>query len=209
MEWIPGTGRLIIQQLNRKQNTSRLMVLQAATGKANTIFTEKDDAWVDVKSSWDDGDITGWDWLNNGKSFLWVSEKDGWRHVYEIDVNSGTEKLLTPGDYDVINLLQYSEAGRQLYFLASPGDATGQYLFKTDLSGAAATRVTPKDQPGTHKYEISPNGKVAGHSYEKPSAEPRRGIRVPARPQEHFREATLPLKPPTPPKGRTIPATFR
>lgn len=166
MEWIPGTGRLIIQQLNRKQNTSRLMVLQAATGKANTIFTEKDDAWVDVKSSWDDGDITGWDWLNNGKSFLWVSEKDGWRHVYEIDVNSGTEKLLTPGDYDVINLLQYSEAGRQLYFLASPGDATGQYLFKTDLSGAAATRVTPKDQPGTHKYEISPNGKVAGHSYE-------------------------------------------
>ncbi|MGN7722151.1 DPP IV N-terminal domain-containing protein [Chitinophaga sp. 22620] len=166
MEWIPGTGRLIIQQLNRKQNTSRLMILQAATGKANTIFTEKDDAWVDVKSSWDDGDITGWDWLNNGKSFLWVSEKDGWRHVYEIDVNSGTEKLLTPGDYDVINLLQYSEAGRQLYFLASPGDATGQYLFKTDLSGAAATRVTPKDQPGTHKYEISPNGKVAGHSYE-------------------------------------------
>jgi dipeptidyl-peptidase-4 len=142
------------------------MVLQAATGRANTIFTEKDDAWVDVKSSWDDGDITGWDWLNNGKSFLWVSEKDGWRHVYEIDVNSGTEKLLTPGDYDVINLLQYSEAGRQLYFLASPGDATGQYLFKTDLSGAAATRVTPKDQPGTHKYEISPNGKVAGHSYE-------------------------------------------
>lgn len=166
MEWIPGTNRLIIQQLNRKQNTSRLMELQAATGKANTIFTETDKAWVDVKSSWDDGDITGWDWLNNGKSFLWVSEMDGWRHVYEIDVAGGKHKLLTPGDYDVINLLQYSEAGKQLYFLASPGDATGQYLFRTDLSGAAATRVTPKDQPGTHKYEISPNGKVAGHSYE-------------------------------------------
>ncbi|RPD39749.1 S9 family peptidase [Chitinophaga barathri] len=167
MEWIPGSSnRLIIQQLNRKQNSSKLMILQAANGQANTIFTETDKAWVDVKSSWDDGDITGWDWLNSGKSFLWLSEKDGWRHIYEINTTGGQEKLLTPGDYDVINLCRYNEAGRQLYFLASPGDATGQYLYKTDFSGTAATRVTPQAQRGTHKYEISPNGKVAGHSYE-------------------------------------------
>lgn len=167
MEWIPGTNRLIIQQLNRKQNTSKLMVLQAATGQASTIFTETDNTWVDVKSSWDDGDITGWDWLNNGQSFLWLSEKDGWRHIYEINTASGKEKLLTTGDYDVINLCQYNETEGQLYFLASPGDATGQYLYRTGLSGGTPEAVTPKkEQPGTHKYEISPNCKIAGHSYE-------------------------------------------
>jgi hypothetical protein len=41
--------------------------------------------------------------MSNGKSFLWVSEKDGWRHIYLLDRN-GKETLVTKGDYDIDNI---------------------------------------------------------------------------------------------------------
>lgn len=50
---------------------------------------------------WNDGDPSGWDWINNGKEFLWLSEKDGWRHIYKIDLN-GKETLITKDAFDVI-----------------------------------------------------------------------------------------------------------
>lgn len=165
MEWVPGKSELIIQQLNRKQNSSKIMLLQPATGAAKTIMTETDDAWIDVKSYWDDGDITGWDWLETNKAFVWVSEKDGWRHLYRISADGSKETLLTPGNMDVIRIARIDEAGGKIYFLASPDNATQQYLFQAPLAGGPATRITPNDQPGTHDYNIAPGGKFALHSF--------------------------------------------
>ena len=165
MEWVPGKQELIIQQLNRKQNSSKIMLLQPATGTAKTIKSETDDAWIDVKSYWDDGDITGWDWLETNKAFVWVSEKDGWRHLYRISADGSKETLLTPGNMDVIKIARIDEAGGKIYFLASPDNATQQYLYQAPLSGGPATRVTPVGQPGTHDYNIAPGGKFALHSF--------------------------------------------
>ncbi|WP_298715704.1 S9 family peptidase [Chitinophaga sp.] len=165
MEWVPGKQELIIQQLNRKQNSSKIMLLQPATGTAKTIKSETDDAWIDVKSYWDDGDITGWDWLETNKAFVWVSEKDGWRHLYRISADGSKETLLTPGNMDVIRIARIDEAGGKIYFLASPDNATQQYLYQAPLSGGPATRVTPVGQPGTHDYNIAPGGKFALHSF--------------------------------------------
>lgn len=166
MEWLPGKNSLMIQQLNRKQNTSRLMVLDPVNGKAQTVYTETDDAWLDVKSAWDDGDITGWDWIQDGKAFVWVSEKDGWRHLYRISADGKQEQLLTPGDYDVININKIDEKNNVVYFIASPENATQQYLYRIPLSGGKAERVTPANQAGIHKYKISSNALFAIHSFE-------------------------------------------
>jgi dipeptidyl-peptidase-4 len=98
MEWIPNTNNLIVQQLNRKQNESKIIVCEGFSGKTKTIQTEKDEAWIDTKERWADAP-DGWEWINGGKEFLWVSEKDGWRHLYRMDL-SGKETLLTKGDCD-------------------------------------------------------------------------------------------------------------
>ncbi len=120
MEWVPGKNELIIQQLNRKQNASKVMLLQPATGAAKTILSETDEAWIDVKSYWDDGDITGWDWLEKNKAFVWVSEKDGWRHLYKVSADGSKETLLTQGNFDVMRISRIDEASNRVYFLASP-----------------------------------------------------------------------------------------
>ncbi|WP_246455609.1 S9 family peptidase [Hymenobacter citatus] len=158
MEWA-GNGELILQQLNRRQNESKLMLVNANTGAAKPIYSETDKAWIDAK----DGAV-GWNWVDGGKSFVWSSEKDGWRHLYTVD-RKGKEKLLTKGDYDVISIEQISEPTGTIYFMASPTNATQQYLYKVPLKGGKAERVTPQNLAGTHGYDISPNGKIALHNY--------------------------------------------
>ncbi|RYY07105.1 MAG: S9 family peptidase, partial [Cytophagaceae bacterium] len=165
MEWA-GPGELIMQQLNRRQNESNIILANATTGAAKPIFSETDKAFIDAKD-----EAVGWNWVDKGRSFVWASEKDGWNHLYSID-RAGKEKLLTPGDYDVIKLTSIDEAGGKIYFTASPTNATQTYLYQVPLQGGKATRLTPASLPGTNGYDISPNGKIALHTYSSSTSLP-------------------------------------
>ena len=178
MEW-NSAELLLVQQLNRKQNHSKIIGVNVTTNVANLIFEEQDEAWIDVLSSWEN--VYGltyrheFKWINGGKEFLWFSEKDGWRHLYRIDL-SGKVIAVTHGNYDVINLLHFSEKENSIYFHASPDNATQKYLYKAKLDGKGiAERVTPVDMPGTHSYVISPSGKYGMHqfsnSFTRPASE--------------------------------------
>jgi dipeptidyl-peptidase 4 len=178
MEW-NSPELLLVQQLNRKQNHSKILGVNVTTNVANLIFEEQDETWIDVLSSWENTyGLTyrhEFKWINAGKEFLWFSEKDGWRHLYRIDL-SGKVTPVTHGNYDVINLLHFNEKENSLYFHASPDNATQKYLYKAKLDGkGTAERVTPTDLSGTHSYVISPSGKYGMHqfsnSYTRPASE--------------------------------------
>ncbi|MFD2968981.1 DPP IV N-terminal domain-containing protein [Sphingobacterium bambusae] len=160
MEWLTDGKGLIFQTLNRKQNESKIVVSNASTGQSNVIHTEQDKAWIDIKSRWNDGDPAGWDWLNGGKEFIWVSEKGGWRQIYTIDLQ-GKEKLVTKEPFDIIQIEMFDAKTQTIYFSASPDNATQKYLYKISLKGGKASRVTPSGVQGTNNYTISPNGKIA------------------------------------------------
>lgn len=164
MEW-SGANEIILQQLNRRQDETNLMLCNTITGAAKTIYNEQDKAWVATISEWR-SDVKGWDWISKGKEFIWFSEKDGWRHLYRISKDGKKETLITKGNYDVMDLLNIDEEKGLLYFYASPQNATQQYLYAVKLDGSSsAERYSPSGQEGTHNYEISPNGKFARHSY--------------------------------------------
>jgi dipeptidyl-peptidase-4 len=174
MEWA-GADEVILQQLNRMQNQSIVFLANAKTGAARPILTETDEAWIDVKGAWNDGDVTGWDWLNGGKEFLWVSERDGWRHLYRVSRDGKTQTLLTPGNYDVITTKLVDERGGYVYVTASPANATQAYLHRVKLTGpnpAFSERLTPSQQPGTHTYDISPTAQLAVHRYSSANVPP-------------------------------------
>ncbi|HVG40378.1 MAG TPA: S9 family peptidase [Chitinophagaceae bacterium] len=164
MEWAANSTEIILEQLNRKQNEAIVFLCSATTGTAKAIYKEQDNAWIDVKGRWSD-DPTGWDWINGGKEFLWVSEKDGWRHIYRIDRN-GNETLVTKGAYDMISFEGLDEKRGYVYFMASPTNATQQYLYKISLSGTGTLElVSPAAQKGTHTYTLSPNALYGSHSF--------------------------------------------
>jgi dipeptidyl-peptidase-4 len=167
MEWLPDGSGVIVQQLDRRQQRSTLWRCSVADGSARQVLDEKDDAWVDILPSWDaDYDYGGWDWLDGGRSFLWASEADGWRHLYRVPLDGGQPQLLTPGDYDVMDIVRVDEPGGYLYFAASPDDATQKYLFRVKMDGASKPeRLTPEGQPGTHEYDIAPGARHAFHRF--------------------------------------------
>jgi len=167
MEWASNSSELIVQHLNRLQNQSDLLLCNVATGQATTIYNEKNAAWIDILSSWDeDYSYGGWDWLNSGKEFVWASEKDGWRHLYSVSRDGKSETLITTGAYDVIDICAIDEKGGYVYFMASPGKATEKYLYRQLLSGnGGAQKLSPPGQVGTHNYFVSPTGSYASQTF--------------------------------------------
>ena len=177
MEWTPDGKSIITQQLNRAQNNSKLVLSDPATGASKVIYNETDEAWIDLKAFWGHVGGIGWDWIENGKAFLWVSEKDGWRHIYRVTLD-GQETLLTKGNFDVTSVNGTDEKKGYVYFGASPTNATQRYLYRAALNPSAGpaaargkgnassdpVRVTP-DLAGTHSYQLSPNGHWAQHNF--------------------------------------------
>ena len=157
LEWTPeDSNHVVIERLNRLQNHNQVMLIDVNDGQAAVIMDERDDAWIDVHHEMK--------WLTDNDRFTWISERDGWRHIY-LGSRSGQTRQITSGDFDVIELYQVDEATGNVYFIAAPKNATQRYLFRAPLSGGEATRVTPDDQSGDHSYKISADGKWAIHTY--------------------------------------------
>lgn len=161
MEWAANNTELIVQQLNRRQNECNLWICNAATGNATSIYSETSDTWIDVKPA-----ATGWEWAKDGSCFLWQTEKDGWRHIYLISRDGKTQTLITKGNYDVIDEKGYDEKSGNIYFMASPLNATQSYLYVVNINGKKdAVLLSPAGECGTHGYDLSPNGMYAKHNF--------------------------------------------
>ena len=177
MTWMPGRNDLMIQQLNRKQNHSKIYIANANNGSTELLMEEKDDAWVDLRSSWPYQVQAGWKFINNGKEFLYTTEKDGWSHIYRFDITNKTEYLVTKGNYDVVKPLAYDEKNESVYFIASPENPTERYLYKTSAKGdGKLIRVTPDILEGSHNYQISTKAKYAFHSFSNYFTRPMQAI---------------------------------
>jgi dipeptidyl-peptidase 4 len=168
IDWL-GSSELMIQQLDRRQQESKLMYCNIADGTTRTFWAENDDAWVDLNSAEVSGEPGGFYWVNNKQEFIWISEKDGWRHIYRINRDGKSETLLTKGNYDIGEIKCIDEVRNYIYFTASPVNPTELYLYRIPIVNKKG-----KDEPelvstgnltGTHRYNIAPGGKFAVHSF--------------------------------------------
>ena len=159
LDWIDAST-LAMQQLNRLQTQNDYLLADASTGNVTRAFrdaavTPKPGGWVDIQS-----EVT---WIDEGRAFLWLSERDGWRHLYRVS-RAGEAKRLTDFSADVIDVAGVDAASA--YVRASPSNATQRYLFRVPLDGSSPPRrVTPENMPGWHDYTVAPGGRMAFHTY--------------------------------------------
>jgi dipeptidyl-peptidase-4 len=166
MDYIPGSDEVMIQQLNRLQNTNTVWVGNTKTMTLKNILTDKDEAFLDVHDN-----IV---WLDNNQAFTWTSEKDGWLHLYKVSRDGKQMQLITKGNFDVVNINCIDPAGGYVYYIASPENFTQRYLYRSRLDGTGeAERVSPTNMAGQHSYLISADAKYAIHSFENATT-PRR-----------------------------------
>lgn len=159
IDWVPGTCGFLLQYLNRLQNKNTILEVNAIDGSVRTVFEDKDKTWVEVCDQIK--------WWGNGRHFTFVSEEDGWKHVYLVDVKTGEKTLLTPGRFDIVDLYRIDLEKRECHFLASPDDSTSRYLYRQEFESELLHRLTPKDQPGWHQYSYSADGETAVHTWSR------------------------------------------
>ena len=158
MEWSGNSTAIVIQHLNRLQNTLQVMLGDAASGRVHTVLTERDSAWVDV--------VDDLRWLDTDRRFTWVSERSGWRHVYVVSRDGATIRPVTSGNFDVERVLQIDEKSGWVYYIASPDNPTQRYLYRTRLNGSGRPeRLTPATQSGTHQYSLAPGARWGVHTW--------------------------------------------
>ncbi len=157
MSWAKSSEQVVIQYVNRLQNSNRVVLANVNDGSVQVIFTDEDEAWLDVND-----DLK---WLDGGRYFTWLSERDGWRHLYRISRDGKDIKLLTPGEFDIIGIENIDTDNGWVYYIASPDDNAARYLFRSPLQGdPRAERLTPIGKSSLHEYEISPNSQWAFHT---------------------------------------------
>ena len=157
MEWAQSSDELILQRFNRLQNQNDVTLANVDDGATRVVFSDRGEAWVE--------ECDDLRWFDGGAQFSFVSERDGWRHLYVISRDGGSVRLVTAGDYDVISIQHIDDAGGYVYFLASPEDATQRFLYRARLDGEGnLERLTPQTR-GSHAYKISPNGRYALHTW--------------------------------------------
>jgi dipeptidyl-peptidase 4 len=174
MQWIDA-ATLVFHHTNRAQTENRMLLGIAATGAVTEVFREIGLAWLDsVHGLTATGDADPAWWFSNMREFTWITDKDGWSHVYAVDRTNRRDRLVTAIPGDVIEVESLDERGNRLYFIASPDNSTERYLYSASLSGAeTAQRVTPSDQRGTNAYDISPDGRWALHTHSTVDSPPR------------------------------------
>lgn len=156
LDWIPGSKEFLMQRLNRLQNTNTVYAVDSTTGEFRIVFEDKDKAWVEVCEQIQ--------FTPSAKQFTFVSERDGWKHVYLVDVETGSQRLLTPGAFDIVQLYRIDLEEKYCLFQASPRDSKSRYLFRQSFGNSSLKRLTPTDQVGWHDYSVSADGTTAIHT---------------------------------------------
>ena len=166
MDWASNSIDVAIQQLNRRQTVNTLWFADASGGKARPVLVDRDSAWIDI---YDDhvgyGAGPSLHWTPDHSKFIWVTERDGWRHAWMVD-RAGKMELVTKGAYDVMKVVLVDMKGGWLYYYASPTNGTQMFLWRTRIDGSGEPeRLTPAAARGNHDYDVAPGGTWAIHRY--------------------------------------------
>jgi dipeptidyl-peptidase-4 len=158
LDWAGNSHEVLIQHMNRPQNTNRVMLGEAASGEVRPLIVEKDDTWLLAND-----DVR---WLEGGGEFTWLSERDGWMHLYVVSRDGNRFDLRTPGAFDIVRIEAIDVKAGYVYFIASPDNVTQRYLYRATLKGAPKLeRLTPAGTAGSHDYNIAPGAKWAFQTF--------------------------------------------
>lgn len=131
--WTKDNNTLYIQRMNRLQNKLELLMTNASDGASRLIYTEENKAYIDVP------ELT---FLADKKSFIMSSEKSGWNHLYQYDLNGKEIRQITSGSWDVDQFYGIDEKKKTLYISTSEINSAERYVYAVSLDGKSKKQLT-------------------------------------------------------------------
>lgn len=151
--WQQDSSAFTFRYIERGHQRLRIIKVDALTAQAQALVTEESKTFVNVWSTFHQP-------LQQGKQgVVWISEQDGWAHLYRTDNTGKKRQQLTQGEWRVRQVLAVDEAAGQLWFTASgyypDQDPYYEHLFRVDLDGGNFTALT--SQNAHHQVVLSPD----------------------------------------------------
>jgi dipeptidyl-peptidase-4 len=146
VDWTPDSQRVVYQIQDREQTWLDLNLADADTGRSRKLLRETTTAWVN-----NNGDPI---WLRDG-SFLWFSERSGFKHLYRVAADGSVMNQVTSGRWDVRTLYGVNQNAGVLYFAASERSPIGTDIYRINIDGTGLTRLSQTD--GTHRAVFNPD----------------------------------------------------
>ncbi len=169
LRWNADNKSFCFEYNERGHQTYQLVEVNAETARSRVIIDESSPTFINYGKTWRY-------YLDKSKEIIWLSERDGWKHLYLFDATKTecVKQQITRGEWVVREVLLVDEAAQEIYFLASGfyPDENPYYthLFKVQFDGSGLTDLTP--ERGNHRITFSPDNKYFIDVYSTPEKEP-------------------------------------
>lgn len=149
IQWTKQASLLSIRRMNRLQNRLDLLHVNATTGQSTVVLTETSPTYVDLEFT---DDLT---YLSDGKSFLWTSERSGYKHLYLYDLTGKLIRPITSGNFEVITVAGLDEKTGTIYYISTEQSPLERQLYRVGVDGQHKQQLTTL--AGTYKATFSPD----------------------------------------------------
>lgn len=150
IKWTNDPEELCVYRLNRLQNHLELLLADATNGLTQVVYSEKNKYYVDVNDNIE--------FLPDGHSIIFTSERDGFVHLYNWDWKNNELKELTPGDFDIDKLIGVDKDKKEVYYTAAQNSPLERKLYSVNWNGSRKRLLTPEE--GTHSITA-----IEGNNY--------------------------------------------
>ncbi len=169
VEWLPDGQALAVQRQSRDQKTLSLLRIDAATGNATELLTERSDKWVDLND-----ELT---FLKGSKQFIWASARSGFPHLYLYGLDGKLVRPLTSGEWNLVGdgsaaIRGVDEKRGVLYFIANADTPIERHLYAVSLTDAKAPMRRVTEAAGWHAVEMAEDASVFLDTFSTPDLPP-------------------------------------
>lgn len=150
IKWTNDPSQLCIYRMNRLQNKLELLFADALTGATQVVYTEENKSYIEVNDNLA--------FLPDNSSFLFDSDRDGYNHLYRWDWKKKKLTDLTPGKFDIADIIGVDEKRKVVYYTAAEKTPLERKMYSISWDGKGKKTLTGTD--GTHAIT-----KVEGYNY--------------------------------------------
>ncbi len=156
--WSPDGQKCLLAAQSEDRKDAWLFLLDVASGKTSVLENVHDEAWVGSLG------LTNVFWWPDSRHVSFISEQNGYAHLYRLAVESKEKKALTEGRFEVTRA-ELSRDGRKIYFVSSEVHPGERHLYSLDLKTGRKTQLT--SLTGLNEFYLSPDESAVAmiHSY--------------------------------------------
>jgi len=147
IKWTQSSSLLSVQYMNRHQDTLVLALADVQTGKTTPILTQGETAFIDINDA-----LT---FINNNTEFIWMSDVDGFRHLYHYSIKGKLINQITKGNWEIGDFKGINEKTRTLYYIASGTSPINSEVYSIGLDGKNKKKLST--QVGSNGADFSAN----------------------------------------------------